>query len=160
MTQKSKALKLRIKDTLVLYLKTQFVVIVVVTLIAWAVLSYLNIRYSLLLACITGSLAVIPMFGLITGAVITAVVATFDNVRFIANVPEGVEGLAVFGIYILLNFAIDWGLTPFLSAKIVKINPFILFVVVFLGSAVFGLFGTLLAVPLLLVAKTVWEYYN
>ena len=158
MNNRTKTLQKRITDILALYFKTQFVVIIIVTLVSWVILSILGIKYALVLACITGVFSTIPTFGVFTSAVITALVAIFDNVRFIPNIVEGLEGVAIIAIYILLNFLIDWGLTPYLTGKIVKIHPLVLFISVLIGSAMFGIVGAFLATPLLLVAKTSWEF--
>lgn len=148
----------QIADTLIVYVKTQFVVVLSVTVLSWIILSWLGVAYAGLLACMTGALSTIPMLGMIVAAILTGLVATLDNVRFLPNVAEILEGIVVVGIYIVFNFIIDWVLAPYLTGKMVKVHPLLILLAVILGSATLGMLGAFLAVPALLVVKTVIEF--
>jgi predicted PurR-regulated permease PerM len=148
----------QVADTLIVYVKTQFVVVLSVTVLSWIILSWLGVAYAGLLACMTGALSTIPMLGMIVAAILTALVATLDNMRFLPNVAEILEGIVIVGVYIVFNFIIDWILAPYLTGKMVKVHPFLILLVVILGSATLGVVGAFLAVPALLVVKTILEY--
>lgn len=155
-----KKLSVKIADTLTSYLKTQFILIAVVTVISWCLLSFLGVSYALLLSLITGSFSIIPVLGILTAALLTALVAVFDSSRFLPNAPVVLEGLVIILLYILLNILIDYFLSPYLIGKTMKIHPLILIVSVLIGTSVFGIAGTILTVPVLLVAKTVSDHYK
>lgn len=155
-----KSLGEKIGETLRAYARTQLLLVVVVTVIVGIVLSFLGIKYSLLLAFLTGALSTIPVLGIITAALLASVIATFDNMRFFPNLPEVVEGLVVVGIYALLNFLTDTFLSPYLTSKITDVHPLVIFISVIIGSALFGIVGAFLAVPVLLILVTVRKHFE
>jgi predicted PurR-regulated permease PerM len=146
--------------TLTHYLKTQFLVILIVTIITWIILSILGVQYSLLLAFITGSLSIVPFAGMITAALITGIVAIFDDIRFLNNIHPVFEGLIILIIYIILNQIIDFFIAPYLLGKISKIHPLLVLLFVIIGTWIFGIVGTILTVPLLLVIRTIFNHYS
>lgn len=160
MRHKPRGLSQKIFGTLVGYIRTQCIVMVAVSAVTWVILAVLGVRFALLLAITTGALAAVPVLGMITSAVIAAVVATFDDLRFLPGAPEAVEGIVVVAMYVLLNMLVDLFLAPYLTGKMVRIHPALLFFSVLIGSAAFGIPGALFAVPVLLIGKTVREHFN
>lgn len=160
MRKRPRVLFQKIVDTLVVYIRTQCVVMVAVSAVTWIILVMLGVRFALLLAITTGALAAVPVLGMITSAVIAAVVATFDDLRFLPGAPEAVEGIVVIVAYVLLNMLVDLFLTPYLTGKMIRIHPALIFFSVLIGSVAFGIPGALFAVPVLLIGKTVWEHFN
>lgn len=164
MTTKNKSsdLTLRAKIIKVLrdYLVTQFVLMIIVFIAVLAILTMLKVKYALLLAILTGVLSIIPNYGMVVSTIIVAAVASFDNVTFIQNVSNYVEGVAIILILVVLNKIIDTFLSPILLGKTNKISPLTIFIVVMLGTLTFGILGAVLSVPILLVTKTIWEHYK
>jgi len=154
----SNDLNSKISKVLITYFKTQFLLILIVSLVIWGILTSLNVPFSLLLAILTGVFSTIPLFGLLVMAFVVSLVAIFDKVVFLTGFHPIFEGLVVLVIYILLNQLIDWVLSPYLISKTTKINPFLLIFSVLLGTVSFGLLGAFLSVPIVLVLKTIWEY--
>ncbi len=148
----------RIKKVLTDYLKTQFLLMIIVTALVWGVLYLLKVKFALILAFGTGALSIIPSFGMIIATIIAALVAIFDQVTFLPHLPTFVEGLIISIVFVLLNKIVDLFLAPLLFNKTVKIHPAILVLSVFLGTVLFGVLGAVLAVPALLVFKTILEY--
>lgn len=153
-----KSLTTKIIDALILYLQTQFLVMAVVTLLSWFILHYLGVPLAILLAVMTGALSSIPVLGILTASILASLVVIFDNARFLPNAPEILEGIIVLVVYGILNVGIDWLLAPYVTGKMVKIHPLIILISVILGSAFFGIVGAMLAVPVLLVVKTINEH--
>lgn len=147
----------KIVDVLITYARTYLLLIIVVTLLAWLMLSWLGVRFALLLALITGSLSVVPILGITVAAVIACLVAIFDGVRFLPTSPPLFEGLLVVVIYGILNFAVDYLLSPYLIGKSTNIPPLLLLVLVLMGTWIFGVWGALMTVPVILVIKTIIE---
>jgi predicted PurR-regulated permease PerM len=145
----------QISNVLVSYFKTQFLLILLVTLLSWVILSALNVRFALLLALITGLSSLVPFWGTTITAGIASLVAIFDNTRFLPNLHVIIEGLVVLSIYILLNLFVDYFLFPYMNAKALQIHPLLLLLIIILATGAFGIIGAFLAVPVILVVKTI-----
>jgi predicted PurR-regulated permease PerM len=150
----------KIAGTLVNYVKTQFLVFPVVTIVTWIILNLLGIKYSLLLAFVTGSLSIVPLVGMSAAALITGTVAVFDGVRFLNGFHPVFEGIVIIIIYIILNQLIDFFLTPYLIGKTSKVNPLLILLTVIIGTWLFGIVGAVLSVPVLLVVMTILKHYS
>lgn len=155
-----KALSDTIRVVLVSYAKTQLLLTLIVTVAIWIILSILGVQFAPLLAIMTGAASVIPGVGMLTAGIITSLVVIFDTARFLPALPSVWEGIAIGSIYVILNVLIDYFLSPYLVGRSVKINPFVLLVFVLIGSSLFGIWGALLTTPILLVLKSVLEYYD
>lgn len=149
----------KIRKVLVNYLFTQLILMAIVTLVVWGFLYFLNIKYSLLLAVLSGVLSAVPNYGVISSSIVVALVAIFDNVVFIPNMPSFVEGVVVVLVFLIFNMLIDTFLAPLILGKGNKLNPLLVFVSVILGTLFLGIIGAILAVPTLLIIKTVLEHY-
>ena len=155
-----KSLPRKITDILVTYAKTQLLLIAVVTLVSWMILSTLGVQFALLLALMTGAASVIPILGMLAAGIIVSVVAIFDASRFLPALPGVFEGIVILVIYAFMNATIDYFLSPYLIGKSTKVNPFLLLVLVLIGTSVFGMWGAFLTIPAALVIKTVGEHYE
>lgn len=144
-----------IKKTLVNYAKTQFLIVIVVTSISWIILSLLGFRHAILLAGITGSLSTIPFIGMTIAAVIVGLTAIFDGLNFLNGFHPIFEGMMMLIIYFVLNQLTDFLLAPYLMGKMTKVHPFLIILFVIVGTWIFGIFGAILAIPVLLVIKTI-----
>lgn len=153
-------LREKISDTLKSYMKSQLIVIIVISSISWIFLSLIHIKYALFLAAFTGALSVIPIFGMTASAIVAFFVAVFDGVWFLPSFHPIVEGIVIIIFYALLNFLSDLFLSPYLIGKSSKIHPALLFVSMIVATSLFGIIGTLLAAPVVMMLKTVWEYNN
>lgn len=152
-----KNLSQKIAWVLWVYIKTQFLVVMIVTFVSWGILSLLGVEYPLLLGILTGAASIVPILGLVVTAIISALVAIFDGMRFLPTLPAILEGLVVLVLYGGLNIVVDYFLSPYLIGKSTKIHPMILLAAVLLGTFAFGFLGALFAIPILLVAKTIIE---
>lgn len=151
--------KLSQKIALVLwaYIKTQFLVVAIVTFVSWGMLTLLGVEYPLLLGVVTGSVSIVPILGLVVTALIVACIAIFDSTRFLPG-PAILEGLVVLMLYGALNIGVDYFLSPFLIGKTAKIHPVLLLGALLAGTLVFGFFGAFFSIPALLVIKTIIEH--
>lgn len=156
----NKSLLSEILFTLVRYGKSQLLLVILITAISWAVLSLLGVRFALLLAVMTGALAVVPFFGMPLTTLIVSLVAIFDGTIFLQNVSPIFEGVVLFVVYGLLNIVIDYVLSPYLTGKITNIHPIILIISVIVATTLFGLLGAVFVVPGLLVVKTILDHYR
>lgn len=148
----------KIGNILIIYLKTQLLVILLVTIITGGILSFLKIEYAIPLAVLAGTASTIPFLGMTLAAIIAGLVAIFDNTNFLPNMPPIIEGFVVLVIFFIINQLTDYFLTPFLVGKSAKVHPLLILVSVIIGTIFFGFVGTFLAVPAVLVVKTIVDH--
>ena len=150
----------KIKVVLINYFKTQFILMLIVTVLVWGVLSLLNVKYSVILAFGTGALSAVPVFGITIASIIVSLIVIFDQVVFLPSLPAFVEGLVILLIFFILNKLVDFLLTPIILGKTNEINPTILILMVSLGSILFGVAGAFFTIPVLLIIKTIWKNFR
>jgi predicted PurR-regulated permease PerM len=104
-------------------------------------LTALGLRYGLLIGLATGILAFVPMVGWVLGLLVALVVALSQSW------PDIALALQVLGVF-LAAMALDAGLlSPLIVGQKVGLHPVSLMLALFVFSALFGLLGTLVAVP-------------
>ncbi len=130
------------------WLRTQFVLSLLVGFLTWIVLFLLGVEHALVLAVLTALLELVPFVGpLIAGAV--AVFLT------IAVSP-------VLALYTLIAFVVIHQLeahvlVPLLTGRSVGLHPVIVIVALFMGFEIAGLLGAIISVPLAAVIQEVFE---
>ncbi len=95
----------------------------------------------------------IPFIGAMAGiaAVSLAALVTFDAIELILLPPL---------IYLLLNLIEGQVVTPLLLARRLQLNPIPVFLSIIVGAWMWGIVGTLLAVPLLATFKVVCDHLD
>lgn len=150
-----KSLFIEILTALAEYIRTQLLLLVIVTLFTGLLLSYLNIRFAPLLAVLTGVLSVIPGLGMTIASIITAITAVFDGQKSPFMINPVMEGVVVLVLYFLLNLITDYLLTPHLMGNMTGLKYSQIIMVMIIGMWLFGLAGAVLAVPIFIVIRTV-----
>ncbi len=115
-------------------------------------LAILQVPLALPLAVLVFLLAFIPIVGAVTAGILAALVALVTNGWVVA--------LIVVGIVVLVNQLEGNFLQPVLMGRSMKLHSFVVLVVLAGGTAIGGILGTLLAVPLTAVVWgiiTVWN---
>lgn len=160
--KKNKQLSLgaQIGKVLLSYFTTQFILMILVGVATWGILTFLNVEYALLLGIITGILSGIPNIGMFFATVGIVAVTVLDQASFWPNSSPILEGVIVVLIFVVFNKLVDFLLAPIFLGKVVKLNPIILFFVIILGTIFLGPLGAILAVPLVLVIRTIIQYYS
>lgn len=104
-------------------------------------LTVLGLRYGLLIGLATGLMAFVPLVGWVLGLTISLVVALSQSW------PDTLLALQVLGVFVAA-MALDSGvLSPLIVGQRVGLHPVALMLALFVFSALFGLLGTLVAVP-------------
>lgn len=150
----------KIISVLTSYIKTQMILMLAVTIVSWMALTVIGVQFSLLLAVMTGSLSVIPILGMTVAGIIVSAVAVFDSIRFLPGMSVLFEGVVVIAMYGILNFIIDYFLSPYLIGKSSGVHPVVLLVFVVMGTFLFGMWGAFLTVPVILTIKTISRHYT
>ena len=132
------------------YLLVQIVSSALLGLLAWAAFAWIGLNNALFWACLGGVFHLIPYAGPTAMVVLTALVAyvQFDTVEPVAMVV-GIT-LALVGVIGLL-------LVPWLTQRVGRINAVIVFVALLFWGWLWGVWGLLLGVPIVMAVKAVCE---
>lgn len=128
------------------FLVVHVVASVVVGLATWLAFRALGLQQAGLWAIAAGILNSVPYFGPVIVSAGTAVVAflQFESLRM---------ALAVSGVALAVTSLEGWLLMPMLTSRVVRINEVAVFVGLIVWSFIWGIWGTLLAVPMLVIMK-------
>ncbi len=123
----------------------------IVSLFASIVLSLIGVKYGVLLGLMIGILNIIPYFGAIVGTVVAAIVTIFTN-DFTTAV--------ILAVSMIILQQIDANvIQPRLIDNSFSIKPFWVIFGVLVGGGFFGMWGILLAIPFMALAKEIIEDY-
>jgi predicted PurR-regulated permease PerM len=114
--------------------------------------SLIGLRFGLCLGLAIGVLNIVPYFGTIVGLIVVLPLAFFQ--------PDG--GWALVGLVLLVDVVVQaiegWFLTPKLMGHRTGLHPVVIIVAIFFwGTALGGVLGVVLAVPLTAFFVTVWR---
>jgi putative permease len=108
-----------------------------------------GVKYAILLGLITGLFNIIPYIGIFT-ALLLSVVVTFAT-------AGAAKLLLVIAIQVGIHLVDSNVLLPVVVGSKVRINAFITVLGVIVGDAVWGIPGTFLAIPIIAIAKIVFD---
>jgi predicted PurR-regulated permease PerM len=128
------------------FLLVRVVTSVVVAIATWLAIRYVGLEQAGVWAIAAGIFNSIPYFGPVIVAAGTAVVAFLQF---------GTISMALFvaGISLVITSIEGWMLTPWLTSKAARTNEVAVFIGLIFWGFVWGLWGTLLAVPMLVAVK-------
>jgi predicted PurR-regulated permease PerM len=128
------------------FLLVRVVTSVAVGVATWAAFKWVGLEQAGVWAIAAGLFNSIPYFGPVIVAVGTAVVGFLQF---------GTISMAVYvsGISLVITSIEGWLLTPWLTSRAARTNEVAVFVGLIFWSFVWGIWGTLLAVPMLVVVK-------
>jgi predicted PurR-regulated permease PerM len=132
------------------YLLVQILTSALLALLTWVAFAWIGLHNALFWACIGGVLHLIPYAGPTALVVFTALVAyvQFDTLQPVAM---------IIGVTVALVGAIGLLLVPWLTQRIGKINAVIVFVSLLFWGWLWGIWGLLLGVPIVMAIKAVCE---
>jgi predicted PurR-regulated permease PerM len=114
--------------------------------------SIVGLQYGLLLGLMLGVLNVVPYLGTVVGLVLTIPLAFFQ--------PEGGPQLVLFVliVYSIVQFIEGWFLTPKIMGDRTGLHPAIIIIAIFFwGTALDGVLGMVLAIPLTAFFVIAWR---
>ena len=128
------------------FLFVRVVTSVVVGVATWLAFRYIGVQNAGVWGMAAGVFNSIPYFGPVIVAAGTAVVGFLQF---------GTIGMAAYvsGVSLVITSIEGWLLTPWLTSKTAKTNEVAIFVGLIFWSFVWGIWGTLLAVPMLVAVK-------
>src|SRR5262245_80526 len=133
------------------FLMVRVVTSAVVGVVTWAAFAMMDLRQALLWGLAAGVFNSVPYFGPVIVAVATFVVAflQFGTLTMASYVA---------GISLVITSVEGWLLTPWLTSRTARTNEIAVFVGLIFWSFVWGLWGTLLAVPMLVAFKACCDH--
>jgi predicted PurR-regulated permease PerM len=128
------------------FLFVRVVTSVAVGVVSWLAFRFIGLEQAAVWGFAAGVFNSIPYFGPVIVAAGTAVIAFLQF---------GTIGMAVYvaGVSLLITSIEGWLLTPWLTSKTARTNEVAIFVGLIFWSFVWGIWGTLLAVPMLVAMK-------
>ncbi|NQV90476.1 AI-2E family transporter [Candidatus Uhrbacteria bacterium] len=130
------------------WLRGQIILGFVVGIAVFIGLSFLGVKYALLLALIAGLLEVVPYVGPII-SLIPALIIGFAQAPFI--------GFAVVALYLVIQQIENNVLVPKIMQKVTGLNPIISILALLVGLKAGGLAGAILAIPLAMMSVVLLE---
>jgi predicted PurR-regulated permease PerM len=133
------------------YLLVLLVTAIVVGAATWAVLAWMGVRHAATWGILAGVFNSIPYFGPIV----------VSGGLFLVGMIQGggmTQALQMSGVAILITSLEGWLLTPALMGKAERMSALAVFLGVLLWTWIWGPWGTVLAVPMLVVVKSVADH--
>jgi predicted PurR-regulated permease PerM len=130
------------------FLLVRLVTSAIVALATWIVLAWMDVQQAAVWAILAGVFNSIPYFGpvIVSGGLL--VVGLVES-------GEPMRALQMAGAALLITSLEGWLLTPPLMGKVESMNVLVVFLGVLLWTWLWGAWGTILAVPMLVVVKAI-----
>jgi len=142
----------QIKTVIQRYLIGLIIEFVIVAVLNSVGLLILGIDYAILLGVMGAALNVIPYIGGIIGVAIFAVVALVTK--------SPVYVIYVLVLYSVIQFVDNNYIVPKIVSSKVKINALFSVIIVIAGNALWGISGMFLSIPLLAIAKLIFDHID
>nr|MBA3471391.1 AI-2E family transporter [Herpetosiphonaceae bacterium] len=139
------------------YIRGQFLLIVIMSVLSYIALSILQVKYALVISILTGVLEIIPIIGPYLATAIASLVALLQG-----TTPFNWEPWFLAIIVIIVYFALrqfeDHFIIPNLVGHIVNVHPVFVIFAILAGGSLAGGLGLLVAIPIAAVAKIILVY--
>lgn len=132
------------------YVRAQLLSATIVGLLVFVGLTILGIEFAAVLGLVAGLFGLIPIIGPVLGAVPGLLVA-------LASSPEKVILVAL--VYLAVQLIENNLIAPRIQGSAVRLNPAIIMATLVLASEIAGLWGVIVAVPLVAAARDVFVYF-
>ena len=133
------------------YLLGQILLCVIISVITFFILLFLKVKFILGLSLLNGIMNIIPYFGPIFGAVPIIIVAFLDSVN---------KGIWVSILLLLLQQIEGNILSPKITGESTDIHPLVVIIILLIGEKLGGFTGMILAVPIGVIIKVIYEDIN
>jgi predicted PurR-regulated permease PerM len=135
------------------YLLVLLFTAVIVGVLTWAVLAWMNVQHAAMWGILAGIFNSIPYFG-------PAIVS--GGLFVVGLIQEGgtTQALQMAGAAIVITSLEGWLLTPALMGKAERMSALAVFLGVLLWTWIWGGWGTILAVPMLVIIKSIADHVD
>jgi predicted PurR-regulated permease PerM len=133
------------------FLGVQILTSVIVGVATWAVLAYMDLEQAALWGLLAGVFNSIPYYGplIVSGGLSLVAFLQFGTVSMM---------LAIASISLVITSLEGWLLTPLLMGKVASMNRVAVFVGLLFWSWAWGVWGMLLAVPMMMSIKVICDH--
>ena len=121
------------------WLQGQLFLGIIVGILVYIGLYFLNIKFAILLAILAGTLEIFPYIGPVLAG-IPAVILGF--------LQAPILGLWVLLLYVIIQQLENYLIVPLVMSKVVGLNPIMVILALLIGGKLGGILGMILAVPL------------
>lgn len=132
------------------YVRAQLLSATIVGLLVFVGLTVLGIEFAAVLGLVAGLFGLIPIIGPLLGAIPGLLVA-------LARSPEEIIWVAL--VYLVVQLIENNLIAPRVQGSAVRLNPAIIMATLVLASEVAGLWGVIVAVPLVAATRDVFVYF-
>ncbi len=128
------------------YVISQFILVIIITIITSITLQVLGVKYPLLLGLINGVFNIIPYLGPLLGALPAILIALLESTN---------KAIVVGIILCFIQFIEGNILSPKLTGDSIFIHPLIVIIILIISEKIGGLTGMILAVPIAVIIKII-----
>jgi len=133
------------------YITSQLLLSGLIGLLTFGLLLILKVKFPLWISILNAILNIIPYFGPIFGAVPAVIVALLDS---------PIKALwVIFGMFIIQQIEGDI-LAPKMTGDSTDMHPFVIIILLLIGDTVGGFLGMILAVPIAVIIKVLYDDIN
>lgn len=133
------------------YVKGKIIDCFVVGLLVYVIFLLLGLKFALLFSVIIGITNLIPYVGPVIGAIPACLFALLQS-------PNVFLGVLITIVFIQTLESVF--LIPYITNKTVEIHELTTLLVLLIGGSLFGIIGALIAIPVYLVIKVIYEFYK
>ena len=128
------------------FLRSQLLIVLMMSLSTWALMSILGVRYAIGLGVLGGLAKFIPIVGPTTAGLIAAMVALFQPTNWLGITPFG-HAVLVISCVVILDNGVDYFIIPRIFGTTLKLHPVVVLIGLVIGATLAGVLGLLLAAP-------------
>lgn len=128
------------------FLRTQLLIVLLMSVLTYALMTLLGVRYAIGLGILGGLAKFIPIVGPTTAGLIAALVAIFQPGNWLGLTPFG-HGLLVILCVIILDNGVDYLIIPRMFGATLKLHPVVVLIGLLIGATLAGVLGLLLSAP-------------
>ncbi len=123
-------------------------------------LSVIGMKYSITIAAFAAIANVVPYLGPLLGGLFAIVIAISSSNYQIAN-EYFILVFKIFSVFVLIKIIDDTIIQPMIFSKSIRAHPLEIFIIIFVGATIGGIFGMIAAVPVYTIVRvSVFELTN
>lgn len=131
------------------FIRSQLILSLIISLMTFAAMLVLNIKFPIIIAFINGITNIIPYFGPVIGFL----------PAFLAAISQSVnKAILVTVAFVIIQQVESSVMAPKLMGDTLGIHPVFIIIIILLGGKYFGGWGLLLSVPLAAILKVIIKY--
>lgn len=138
-------------QTMAAFVRGTFIVMAILTAVCTIIFMIMNMEYALFFGLIIAITNVIPYLGPYIGGAFPVIYALLES-------PTKAI-IVVIIISLIQQLESDY-LTPYINGKKINVHPLIVILAVIIVGEMFGLVGMIFAIPILVILKITFKYYN